>query len=339
MLNNIKLLEKAFNRIYEIENKVNYEFEPIYSRPNKDWKRSLYYNELKLDFFKDVSELGFCPYLPKTCSEQQNNKNISKLAKFDIYSKIDYIKSLYKNPDKNEINKKKSSSIFFNLNSKKIQKYILTSNRMRKNKSNVGMEFKKINKKLIMKNINNFKPVECKKNMIVLNNTKNTNKQKNINKINFFLKKNKTINKSENVFAEAESFNYEPENQFFTYNINYSRENDKYDEETDISKNYIIFNNTTNQETVKNLKTSTKNIIFRHPFYFFKKLKGSFSDRNINNNNISEKVLIKKKKYKYNILNKDKDLERYLKMPKINKIKKDVKEFRLLSYSRKLKYG
>ena len=68
MLNNIKLLVKAFDKIYEIEKKVNYEFEPIYSRRKKDWKRSLYYDELKNDFFKDVSEFGFCPYLIKTFS-------------------------------------------------------------------------------------------------------------------------------------------------------------------------------------------------------------------------------------------------------------------------------
>ena len=323
MLNNIKLLVKAFDKIYEIEKKVNYEFEPIFSRRKKDWKRSLYYDELKNDFFKDVSEFGFCPYLPKTCNEQQKNKNISKLAKVDNYSKLDYIKSLYKNIDKNEINKKKSNNIFFKLNEKKIKNYILTSNRMRKNKSSIDIDFKK-NKKLFLKNMNNFKSMEwgegnpkLKKSISTLN---------DINKINSIYKKDKIINKSDNEFAEAESFNYEPEKTYFTHNKNYTRENDKYEEETNVPKNYTLFNNHTTNQKNKKLEISNKKMVINHPFNYFKKLKGAFSDKN------------KNKKYKYDILNKYKELERYLKKPKIIKKDKGDKEFKLLAYSRKIKY-
>ena len=59
MFNNIKQIDKAFRKVYEIEKKINYEFEPIYDRENKNWKRNLFYKELKKDFVKDVTEFGF----------------------------------------------------------------------------------------------------------------------------------------------------------------------------------------------------------------------------------------------------------------------------------------
>ena len=103
MFNNIKLLEKGFDRIYEIEKKVNYEYEPMYYSKIKGWKRNLFFKELKNDFIKDVTEFGFCPYIPKACDEQQKNKNISKFSKIDNYSKLNYIKSLYRKLNQKEI--------------------------------------------------------------------------------------------------------------------------------------------------------------------------------------------------------------------------------------------
>ena len=59
MFNNIILIDRAFNKLYEAEKKINYEFEPIYNRENKNWKRNLFFKELKKDFIKDLKEFGF----------------------------------------------------------------------------------------------------------------------------------------------------------------------------------------------------------------------------------------------------------------------------------------
>ena len=98
------------------------------------WRRNLFFKELKKDFIKDVTEFGFCPYLPKACEAQQKNKNISKFSKIDNYSKLDYIKSLYKKINQDEVNNKKKEienlNFFNSTSNKKVNKYYLTSMRM-----------------------------------------------------------------------------------------------------------------------------------------------------------------------------------------------------------------
>ena len=76
------------------------------------------------------------------------------------------------------------------------------------------------------------------------------------------------------------------------------------------------------------------------PINYFKNLKGYFSIRNNNNNNIAKNILSKDKNNKYFILNKNKNLNRFLQKMKVHEKKKDNKEgFRLLALSRKMKYG
>ena len=243
MFNNIKLIDKAFDKVYEIEKKVNYEYEPMYYKKNKGWKRNLFFKELKKDFVKDVTEFGFCPYLPKACDVQQKNKNISKFAKIDNYSKLNYIKSLYKKINKDEIDNKKKEQTILNSN-KKINKYYLTSMRMRRNKSAIDVEFLKNKKKLLLRNVHNPQN-KLKKNLIILDNNKikNKNATRNSSMLNICFKKNKSINKSENEFIDAESFIYEPEKMFLKHNQNYNRENDSFEEETtNVPKKSYLFN-------------------------------------------------------------------------------------------------
>ena len=245
MFNNIKLIDKAFDKVYEIEKKVNYEYEPIYFTKKKGWKRNLFFKELKKDFVKDVTEFGFCPYIPKACDDQQKNKSISKFAKNDNFSKLDYLKSLYKKLNQDEIGKSKEKSNI-NLNNskvKKINKYSLTSMRIKRNKSSIDVELAK-NKKKMLASIANGQKYNLKKKLNILN--KNKNKKifrRNSSMVNFGFKKDKTTFKSENELVDAESFIYEPEKIFFIHNQNYNRENNSFEDDTTyLPKNNTIFN-------------------------------------------------------------------------------------------------
>ena len=248
MFNNIKLIDQAFDKVYEIEKKVNYEYEPMYNTKNKGWRRNLFFKELKKDFIKDVTEFGFCPYLPKACEAQQKNKNISKFSKIDNYSKLDYIKSLYKKINQDEVNNKKKEienlNFFNSTSNKKVNKYYLTSLRMRRNKSSIDVEFLKNKKKLLLRNVHNPR-IKLKKNLSNLNDNKTKNKitTRNSSMLNICFKKNKSINKSQNDFVDAESFIYEPEKMFLRHNQNYNRENDSYEEDTtNLPKRSNLFN-------------------------------------------------------------------------------------------------
>jgi hypothetical protein len=337
LLNNIKLIDKAFDKIKEVEKKINYEYEPMYIKKNKEWKRNLFFKELKKDFVKDVTEFGFCPYIPKAFSDQQKNKSISKYSKIDNYSKLDYLKSLYKQVNPNENNKENNN-----------KKFSITSFRMRKNKSTKDINNKKkyfLKKISNMANSNfNFKfrikginsKLKLKKNSTTLDLNNNIiNNKKNSSMINFMSKrdkKDKSITKSENEFADAESFIYEPEKIFIKHNQNISKENEFYEEDTNAPKNNTIINNISpkrafkliNKEimTPQNINNNLKPI---KPINYLKNLKGSFSVRNNNNNTLK-------------IIKKNKNINEFFKKGKINKNNSGNKEFRLLAYSRKIKF-
>ena len=75
------------------------------------------------------------------------------------------------------------------------------------------------------------------------NKIKNKNATRNSSMLNICFKKNKSINKSENEFIDAESFIYEPEKMFLRHNQNYNRENDSYEEDTtNLPKRSNLFN-------------------------------------------------------------------------------------------------
>lgn len=257
MFNNIKLIDKAFDKLFEIEKKVNYEYEPMYYAKGKGFKRNLFFKELKKDFVKDVTEFGFCPYIPKVCKDQQKNKNIFKFAKIDNYSKLDYIKSLYKQINPQDELKEKTKLNFYDSKMKKINRYSITSNRMRRNKSSLDVESKRKKKIFFLKKISEpkIKLGEAGVGMkIKLKKIANNFNKKNASLVNICYKKNKNINQSDNEFIDAESFVYEPEKMFFKHNKNYYQENSLKDETTNVPKSNTIINKSQKKKILKALK-------------------------------------------------------------------------------------
>ena len=339
MFNNIKLIDKAFDKLNEVEKRINYEYEPIYDQKNEGWKRSLFYPELKRDFVKDVTEFGFCPYIPKAFVDQQKIKNISKFVGVDNFTKLDYLKSLYKKIDSDNINKESIKSN--NSNRRGKNRLSLTSMRINRNKSIKNIHFTNNKKKFFIKKISNTnfkdKLMNIDSNMKLKLRNSNTitqkNYRKNISMVNICYKKDKTVNKKENEFIDAESFIYEPEKIFYKY---YNKANDSMEEEsTHVPKNNTLINNISKKENLKSLVeiTPKTNNINLKPINYFK---GTLSARN-NINNIEEKILRKNSNNKLLIQNKE--LNRFLKKIKINKNNNDIKGFKLLNFSRKMKYG
>ena len=94
IINNLKLVNRAFDLLKEEEAKINYYYEPRFFKKNKKWKRHLNFYELKKDFMKDRVDYGFCPYIEFTCEEQMKNKNIMKFYKQKKNDYSNYIKKL-----------------------------------------------------------------------------------------------------------------------------------------------------------------------------------------------------------------------------------------------------
>ena len=107
ILNNLKLVNKAFELLKEEEEKINYYYEPRFYNKNKKWKRHLNYFELKRDFINDIIDYGFCPFIEITCEEQMKNKNIMKFYKERNRDYTQHIKKLnYFIKNKNLFSKK-----------------------------------------------------------------------------------------------------------------------------------------------------------------------------------------------------------------------------------------
>lgn len=340
MLNNIKLIDKAFKKVYEIEKKVNYEFEPIYNRENKNWKRNLFYKELKKDFVKDVTEFGFYPYLPKACEDQQKIKNISKFSRIDNYSKLDYLKSLYKQVSPEDVEKENS---YLNNSYKTINKKYSMSMRLKRNKykSILAPEYKKSKKIFLLKQTANLRipKIEIKKPNKKFFEKKNF--KKNSSMVNICFKKDKNSSQSENEFIDAESFIYEPKKLIYKYSQHYSREEDSYENDSNLQKTKSMLNNISKKENSKNFEQKSPGTVKSKlkAILYLKKSKGTLTTRNRNKNiNIVENIW-NKKNSKIFLINKNNKIKSLFKNDKIRESTPLDQGYKLLAFSRKMKYG
>ena len=92
--NNISAIDAAFYLLNKKDNKINYYYEPRFTKKEKDWKRSYVFNELKKDFILDISNYGFSPYIESTSVDQRKNKNISKYIHINNYDFAKYIRKM-----------------------------------------------------------------------------------------------------------------------------------------------------------------------------------------------------------------------------------------------------
>ena len=90
------------------EDKINYYYEPRFSKKEKGWKRCYIINELKKDFITDVNNFGFSPFIEFRFKEQIQDKNIMKYFNANNYDFSQYIKKMYiLIHDKQKLNRQK----------------------------------------------------------------------------------------------------------------------------------------------------------------------------------------------------------------------------------------
>ena len=344
MFNNIILIDRAFNKLYEAEKKINYEFEPIYNRENKNWKRNLFFKELQKDFIKDVTEFGFYPYLPKACDEQQKIKNISRFSKIDNFSKLDYIKSLYKKINSDEA--EQESSNMNNSNKQTYKRNSLTMRvKMNKYKSILDSDHKKNKKIFLLKQVSNplFQEKMGIKHLKEMNQRNKNfftkkNFKKNSSMTHVCFKKDKNLSQSDNEFIDAESFIYEPRKILLKLSQQYSKEDDSFANESNIrkSKSRSLINNISKKENSKNFEQKTPGNFNEKikSINSLKKPKGTLTAR-FTKFNIVENVW--NKNNKKNLLNKKTKINPLFKNIKIREWTPLDQEFRLLASSRKIK--
>ena len=344
MFNNIILIDRAFNKLYEAEKKINYEFEPIYNRENKNWKRNLFFKELQKDFIKDVTEFGFYPYLPKACDEQQKIKNISRFSKIDNFSKLDYIKSLYKKINSDEA--EQESSNMNNSNKQTYKRNSLTMRvKMNKYKSILDSDHKKNKKIFLLKQVSNplFQEKMGIKHLKEMNQRNKNfftkkNFKKNSSMTHICFKKDKNLSQSDNEFIDAESFIYETRKILLKLSQQYSKEDDSFANESNIrkSKSRSLINNISKKENSKNFEQKTPGNFNEKikSINSLKKPKGTLTAR-FTKFNIVENVW--NKNNKKNLLNKKTKINPLFKNIKIREWTPLEQEFRLLASSRKIK--
>ena len=107
-INNISGIDAAFYILDKNDEKINYYYEPRFTKKEKDWKRSYIINELKKDFISDINNYGFSPYIESSFIDQRKDRNINKYIRVNSYDFASYIKKmnilLHNNPKTSNIN-------------------------------------------------------------------------------------------------------------------------------------------------------------------------------------------------------------------------------------------
>lgn len=99
---NINWIEHEYGHLKLIENDINYQFEPPFTRKVKSQKRNINFGDLKEDFIDELATFGFSPFIHRSYASQNHDKNITKYKKKKFnYGLYNYVKKKY---GKNVIN-------------------------------------------------------------------------------------------------------------------------------------------------------------------------------------------------------------------------------------------
>ena len=173
----LTIINEKLKKIKIIEKNINYKYNPSYSNDRKkiNWKRHIYFHDLKTDFFDEISSLGFSYY--NIIPSKQQKENFKKFKIKDKYN-INYLKFIKKNPklffsnsnllankknliinntnnnNNNEINNNHNKN---NINIKQINKHFFTKSSLNifsrpnliNNNNNLNKNLKKIKNNLI----------------------------------------------------------------------------------------------------------------------------------------------------------------------------------------------
>ena len=73
---NINFIGREFERLAQLEDFINYEYEPKSNM--KYGKRNIYFDDIKLDFINEVNTYGFSPFILESFEEQRDDPNIMR---------------------------------------------------------------------------------------------------------------------------------------------------------------------------------------------------------------------------------------------------------------------
>lgn len=90
---NILRVNKQFDKIKKFEKQINYKYEPRIQKEDPNWRRHMFYKELKDEFIKEVSSYGFSPYIDQPYDLQKKDRNIMKFKKRNYnYGLTNYVR-------------------------------------------------------------------------------------------------------------------------------------------------------------------------------------------------------------------------------------------------------
>ena len=204
---------KIVNKLDELNLKdkyINYLYEPRFSKKlDSNWKRHLFFTEIKNDFIKDVSSFGFSPYIQETYSNQIRDKNIMKFKKknyeigFLNYIHRKYIKSTDLKNNYNTFNYlKENINHPYSCKSLEIRRLLFKEekekSKKKKSKNNKNNSFYKMMKIIKTKKLKNENNNLTDRNN---NNNKNDNfLSKALKRIEEQKKKTKNLKKNKKIF-------------------------------------------------------------------------------------------------------------------------------------------
>ena len=273
MNSNLNILIKEINALKIKDAMLNYYFEPLCKKQNIYWKRHLNFDDLKLDFMKDVTDYGFYQYISQTYLEQKDNKNISNYCKSQYYGFADYLKKIHKSRINDEL-KEYNKRIRMREEVKHLSNRPLSPNAM-------GNQYMKnlFEKRL---NNNNFNFLSRIYNQI--NSNEKNKKEEKEKKIKNKLIKKRILTPEKNVKMNFVSNSYSKIN-----NNELDKQNEKYklNNIMNFSSEYINSNFSNKSKKSKySMKPKKKNIIFKHKKDINKIITPR---RGLNNNKLNKK--------------------------------------------------
>ena len=144
---NINFIGREFERLAQLEDFINYEYEPKSNM--KYGKRNIYFDDIKLDFINEVNTYGFSPFILESFEEQRDDPNIMRfITKRFNHGLTNYVKLQTKGVSSHY--KKNKKKLLFqrsmkNLKNNSTEKVKKKKKKKKKNKSNKKKKKKKQN--------------------------------------------------------------------------------------------------------------------------------------------------------------------------------------------------
>ena len=140
----ISIVCNKLDKIKNIENFINYKYEPHAVKFMKKWNRHIYFKDFKNEFIKELTTYGFSPFVHEDYLSQRRNPNIMKYKPQNFnYGLINYMhKKNIRNFDLiDEIDKKEREQKVVTTLRKKILPYVNEEEENKKMKRSASVKY------------------------------------------------------------------------------------------------------------------------------------------------------------------------------------------------------